>query len=231
MRNWDIVSHLAIRLAALGCSTIIFASSFPADAQDADDSGNPVLESYDLPNPGASWSFLFTDRHGIEYEQDWKRLADEQIRGKQVNRYRVASTTRIFDAETRAWMVTLDRDGQTLYSAEPNLELLQLPLYAGKTWVARYAWTDHASGRSWDVVDHYEVKGQETITVPAGTFESWRYESHPVGNGEVSHTVWLVPELGITVKAESVFSEQHYKGPGKSRRELIWYSKVEHSGQ
>jgi hypothetical protein len=205
---------------------IVLIFNGPSLAQDVIDASKPVLESYDLPPVGAAWSFLFTDRRGIEHQQDWERLADGELRGKKVNRYRVGNTTRIFDALTRGWMATLDESGRPLYSADPYQEVVQLPLYEGKAWITRYSWRDHAGGQSWhEMVDRLEVKGLTTITVPAGTFEAWLYESRPVANNEVTHTVWLVPDLGITVRAESIYSEQHYKGPGKTKRELTWFWK------
>lgn len=98
----------------------------------------------------------------------------------------------------------------------PGNYIVQFPLYQGKTWKQSYTaveWTYHEENDSWvqtseiSVEVESEVKGIESVTVPAGTFEAYRIEGMYYTFKMVRSVVWYSPEVKNSVKGEAYVIE------------------------
>lgn len=134
-------------------------------------------------------------------------------------------TKAYFDQANGAWLMTL-LDGKPRTSAEPSSMDYEWPLQVGKKWVARYKYDDHTSGQSWSPIEQtWTVEGTETITVPAGTFETFRLRSTPGQNVAQVTIRWFAPSVGLYVKQRVDRNADHYQGAGWSIAELTEFQK------
>jgi hypothetical protein len=96
------------------------------------------------------------------------------------------------------------------------------PLEAGKNWKRQYKLKFHAQNREAPVENSYVVEAYEEVTVPAGTFKTFRVRSSDtLGNNNV---VWYSPELGLFAKQVLQRTEKHPQGPGRRESVLKAYS-------
>lgn len=98
----------------------------------------------------------------------------------------------------------------------PGNYIVQFPLYLGRMWEERYKfveWTYDEEKDEWvqtseiDVEIEAEVKAIEPVTVPAGTFESFRIETMYYTFKMVKSVVWYSPEVKNSVKGEAYVIE------------------------
>lgn len=98
----------------------------------------------------------------------------------------------------------------------PGNYIVQFPLYQGKTWNEAYTfveWTYNEEDETWAqsseiaVEIEAEVKGIESVTVPAGTFESYRIEVMYYTFKIVKSVIWYSPEIKNSVKGEAYVIE------------------------
>ncbi|ANK80039.1 MAG: hypothetical protein TEF_12580 [Rhizobiales bacterium NRL2] len=131
-------------------------------------------------------------------------------------------TTSFYDRETRTWTATLDRDGTVKTYIDPHAGYYDWPLFVGKSWRPSYAFHDVAGGNSWSgIAPSLEVAAIETVTVPAGTFETLRIESGPGNNVGFEATYWYAPSIGLIVKSDWARTTNHYQGPGGARETVL----------
>lgn len=134
-------------------------------------------------------------------------------------------TKTYLERATGSWFLTTF-DEKPRASAEPSWGDFEWPLRVGKTWVARYQYNDHVGGRSWSGSEQsWRVEATETITVPAGTFETFRLRSAPGRNVSIITTRWYAPALGLYVKQRTERTAGHYQGAGWSSVELTEYKR------
>lgn len=90
----------------------------------------------------------------------------------------------------------------------PPLKYFDFPLFVGKTWEGRSVKTDLKTGASYTHILHGAVTGKENITIPAGTFETYKIvlniemlegRKRTVGK-DVS---WYAPAARRTVRSET----------------------------
>lgn len=86
------------------------------------------------------------------------------------------------------------------------------PLEVGKTWTKKYESTNHMTKRNISYESTQKVEAHEEVTVPAGTFKTFRVSTRTsIGDENV---VWFSPDLGIWVKAQMRRSAKHPAGAG-----------------
>lgn len=129
------------------------------------------------------------------------------------------------DAATTNWMASYDVDGKLTTSASPHNGRLDFPLWVGKKWRSTYDFTNHEENRTWyGMSPSREAVALETVTTPAGTFETIRIESGPGKGVGFRETVWYAPDIGVSVKRVSERTRDHYRGPGgRTESVLIAY--------
>jgi hypothetical protein len=100
------------------------------------------------------------------------------------------------------------RSGQgdgTNYS--PAIKYVQVRGRIGESWVSRSTETNIKTGKTRVYVVRARIDGKETVTVPAGSFETFRIvlSSEVQDDGKVNtgqDTSWFSPQVGRSVKSE-----------------------------
>ncbi|WP_046568651.1 hypothetical protein [Paraburkholderia fungorum] len=121
------------------------------------------------------------------------------------------------------------RAPQAVYS--PSNEMLRFPLFVGKSWEARYTYSNGA----WTANDDRSatVAAIERVQTPAGAFDafridstiSWSGASVSSGAGHAHETDWYAPSVGRVVKQEyQDVPNNKNVAPTATRFELIRYS-------
>lgn len=166
-----------------------------------------------LNNSGGTGSYTRIIQHETYNGQPVFAAASPDNRGRAV-----------FNQGTGAWIADL-LDGKLQRASTPSSMDYQWPLQIGKNWAAKYDFTDHLAGKSWAIAQNWAVEATETVTVPAGTFDTFRLQSIPVQNVAVVTTRWYAPSLGVFVKQRAERDSSHYQGPGWTTTELAEYTK------
>jgi hypothetical protein len=133
--------------------------------------------------------------------------------------------------------VFANNPGPTLYQLPPNGSFIglfngetpvmtfdppagyQWPLEVGKSWTAKYNMVLHQNNRVIPVEAKSTVEAYEDVTMPAGTFKTFRVRtSDNQGNENVN---WFSPELGVFVKQKLTRTAASPSGPGTRETELV----------
>jgi hypothetical protein len=120
----------------------------------------------------------------------------------------------------------VDRDGKTITTAQPGYadigeKLLPFPLAIGKTWETEVRGRSAERGIVTTYQNRFTVLTQEEITVPAGTFKTFKIkheQTHSRGRGGTNRWgvryFWYAPEVGYYVK-------RHWE-PKESVDQFFW---------
>ncbi|MDO9132450.1 hypothetical protein [Hydrogenophaga sp.] len=118
----------------------------------------------------------------------------------------------LHDPVSFALVATISPDGKPFMAFDPPIDYAW-PLSVGQTWSSQYTVTLHASGAKVPLKRDFKVEAIEDVTVPAGTFKTWRI-SWKDSTGE-TETRWISPALGIaTVKRHVERPVTHAQGAG-----------------
>jgi hypothetical protein len=98
------------------------------------------------------------------------------------------------------------------------------PIEVGKTWTREQRVTFHAAKRTASYSLTQKVEAYEDVTVPAGTFKTFKVSSES-SQGE-QNLFWFSPELGIFVKQSLKRTAAHAQGPGTREIELLSYTRA-----
>ncbi|HXW83103.1 MAG TPA: hypothetical protein VEJ86_01755 [Candidatus Binataceae bacterium] len=133
---------------------------------------------------------------------------------KQTGQFEAGAFTLEFDPRM---CVTQSQVNNTLTRYRPCDQSAMFPLATGKTWTARYGISSGGSEFS-QLTGTGTVRGIESVTVPAGTFQAYRIDSR---HGPADRTtLWYVPEpVGFFVKAQS-------SSPTELNYELVSYHRA-----
>jgi hypothetical protein len=104
-----------------------------------------------------------------------------------------------------------NHDTPTEYEFSPPYPAYVFPLEAGKSWSLRVTATDPVTGQRNSVRVDGEVLGSESVSTPAGAFDTIKVRRHVyAGDWEsvrretnIIETDWYAPALGRTVRSES----------------------------
>jgi len=114
-----------------------------------------------------------------------------------------------------AWL--LDRvKGAVETRATPAYRGFAWPLEPGKEWEARYRWEHPGDRQTEDRVRRHKVQAQETIAVPAGSFQTLHVVVKDPA-GKVVSEYWYAPAAKWFVK------DRAYLSSGVRERELVEY--------
>ncbi len=97
------------------------------------------------------------------------------------------------------------RDSPRLTS-DPGYELLRFPMEVGKKWDFKTRWQFKQSGAKGGARLDVEVKGMESVKVPAGEFEAYKLEASGFMNADsgrnwrASATYWYAPKAKSIVR-------------------------------
>jgi hypothetical protein len=99
---------------------------------------------------------------------------------------------------------------------DPGNYIVQFPLYVGQTWDEDYTfveWTYQEETDTWTQTSEItveieaQVKGIESVTVPAGTFEAYKIEVMYYTFKMVKSVIWYSPEVKNSIKGEAYVIE------------------------
>ena len=123
--------------------------------------------------------------------------------------------------ETGEWFGFVGVDGKLAIRWEPPISY-DWPLETGKSSIKQYQVKLPGAENLVPMEYRMEVEGVEEVTVPAGTFRTYRIKSgDSLGNSAVE---WYSPDLRLWVKRSMERSDKHPAGPG--RREIVLKSQT-----
>jgi len=103
----------------------------------------------------------------------------------------------------------LDGTGNMNTYNPPRQDLPGEPLYVGKKWESA-SFQTISSGSATHRVDKFQVLTYEAISIPAGSFKTFKIRQDLKNNfGEGFQIYWVDVETGIKIKREAVF--RHYR--------------------
>jgi hypothetical protein len=182
----------------------------------------PTAESYVPPPVGTSWERMQTDTgsygsgssksNGLRGERTWQ--------GKKVMTYELANGT-VFTEADGAWIGIFKGDTPVI-TWDPPLNW-QYPLTVGKSWTREPRITIHAAKRTIPYKEEQKVEAYEDVTVPAGTFRTFKVRS--ISSLGDDNLIWFSPEMGVFVKVLNTRTAKHSQGPGTRVIELLSYKR------
>lgn len=156
---------------------------------------------------GDSWSYRqmdgFTNEVTSEFTRRVVAISDKEITTFQEMKGSNDKKTIFYDRE---WNL-LD-SGDVQY--KPPMKLVPHPIHVGDTWRIRYGGTSLKTGQNATCSGTGKFTGVETVTVPAGTFQTGRIEINTEcrgtdANAEIAryHNLeWYAPGIGRIIKGQ-----------------------------
>jgi hypothetical protein len=178
----------------------------------------PRAERYVAPPLGSTWTSdqRNTGSYGAGNRQVHTRRGEKMWQGQQVVTFEGTDATIIALPGTGRWAGFFKGD-TPLVTWDPPVGW-EWPLEVGKSWTKDYTVTMHAAKRSVPFNMTQKVEAYEDVTVPAGTFKTFKVSTKDtLGNDNIA---WFSPELGIFVKQSLRRTEKHAAGPGTREAEL-----------
>ncbi len=191
-----------------------------------------TLAAADRPDvrPGDSWTYEHTT-----FPSEAKRQFTVRVREVTDNGI-VTGGPASGSVFSRHWALEESKNAQGItYRAEPGRPLVQFPLDVGKRWNGNLTatladgWVQRWQGQA-------VVEKTESITVPAGTFDSYliRYEGYyntrnGASNVRWVESIWYAPEARRWVKRDWTWSTSSPHGgtySERQREELLSFSRA-----
>lgn len=146
-----------------------------------------------FPKPGTR--LVFDKTTGDQRETiAWTVVDETAYRERLVVRLISNAGFEFYDLETKSWMATmLHGKMQEVY---PHNGQLSSPLWVGKSWPAKFLYT-RRDGSQAEQNRTWTVEARETISVPAGSFDTFRIRS---AGDNLTITLWYAPELQFFVR-------------------------------
>lgn len=182
------------------------ANAVPATLHDH----NAPVSAPALPSIGDFWRYRGSNQNGSDAPM-YKVAA---VRGDRFEIHYVSNINEQMTLVLNADWNPISQLGQRNAEAikfEPFAPNFQFPLEPGKKWRGQYK-GECGPTCSFDVDYEYEVRGWETIAVPAGKFEALRIDSkdnyrHLFGMTSTGkRSAWFVPEIRHPVKFEYFYN-------------------------
>lgn len=143
--------------------------------------------------------------------RDWEGRAVRALEGKDF--------TTLSDPATGRWIAQV-KGTSPIISWDPPIGW-EWPLTVGKTWTRKHRATLHATKQTIDFEGTWVVESYEDVTVPAGTFKSFKVRySDNIGNENVN---WWSPQIIANAKIKVARTSLHRSGAGTIDQELVSY--------
>lgn len=195
---------LAVAVASAGCAT--FA---PPRAD------GPVFSPV-----GSSWTYELRDSgsFGSAKRQVTNKSVGEQTwQGRKYRGLEIAEGTRLSNPVTGEWVAVVKGDA-AIVTYDPPIGY-DWPLTVGKTFTRNFRVTNHVRKQTTDVQATFKVEAYEEVTVPAGTFKTFKIVyADSTGFESVN---WFNPDGAGWVKIRSQRTSKHSAGPGTRERDLV----------
>jgi len=203
---------IALFLGVAACATVYEEAPAPEDA---------VKTNFVAPKIGTRLTYrTFIDKNTVKQE-DWVVVTPAQNFDRPVYALKSGSKMIVRHQNNGNWVATFIGTKKTK-SATPDDDQMRHPLWVGKKWMSAFVYDDYLADRQWSPVQNFwSVEARETITVEAGTFDTFRLKSDPGLHSSIISTIWFSPELGIEIKRQWERLDDHYLGAQKGRVELV----------
>jgi hypothetical protein len=182
----------------------------------------PKAERYVAPALGTVWV------NSVERTGSYGSGAI-QARGKRGERMLQGSPVIEFDGATGTILARPNGDWLGIYKGDTPMVTWDPPLHwlwpieVGKSWTRAQRVTNHGTKLTTSYEITQKVEAYEDVTVPAGTFKTFRISTVNTLGDE--NTVWFSPNLGIFVKQVNKRTNKHALGVGTQSSELIGYTR------
>lgn len=179
----------------------------------------PRAETYVAPPLGSTWVSMRRDSgsYGSSAVQVAGKRGERMWQGRQAVTFEGPDATIVALPEGGRW-VGMFKGDTPLITWDPPVGW-EWPLEVGKTWTRSHTVTMHAAKRTMPFQSTQKVEAYEEVTVPAGTFKTFKVSTvDTLGNENVA---WFSPALGIFVKQSLRRTAKHAAGPGSRDTELV----------
>jgi hypothetical protein len=177
-----------------------------------------VAERYVPPPVGATVEYRATNTgsFGSGTTLITMKVSEATYEGRTLRQYETAGS-KTLQSPSAGTVAVLGPTGQPLMRYNPPLDF-KFPLVVGKTWTADHELTVGPATKL-PMKTSWKVETYEQVTVPAGTFNSWRLVM--TDNFGFRQTTWSVPEtMGMFAKRISERPEGHPQGAGTQMLEM-----------
>jgi len=176
------------------------ATVAPAPTTAATPTGTPTDSANGVPvwKPGYEWAFQYESPTG-NGTYIWHVDREEAIDG--VAHYVIKTGTReIFYRKSDFASSRETVDGVIVMKHTPSRLNYIWPMYVGQVWDQTILEERPKDRQSDERVDTVMVEAEETVTVPAGTFKTFRIVRRNKKSGAVRYELWYAPQLKQWVK-------------------------------
>jgi hypothetical protein len=195
--------------AGLGLAALLLAGCASAP---------PVAQRYVPPPVGATVEYRMTNTgsFGSGTSTLTMKVSEANWEGRTLKKYESPGGATLQTASAGT-VVVLDPAGRPVMRYDPPLDY-SFPLVVGKTWTMNHELTVGA-GTKMPMRTSWKVESYEDVTVPAGTFQSWRLVM--TDNFGFRQTTWSVPEkMGMFAKRITERAPGHPQGAGTQVLEM-----------
>lgn len=178
----------------------------------------PRAEKYTAMPVGSTWvsQVRATGSYAPSPPEVQARIVQVDYKGQTHSGFQTGPNTMV-QAPTGDWMALLAPDGKPMLSWDPPIGF-NWPIEVGKTWSRSFKFTNHANNQAMDIVADAVVEAYEEVTVPAGTFKTFRI--HVTNNVGADEMFWMSPEYGLFVKQVLKRTDKAPQGAGVREAEL-----------
>ena len=201
-------------------ATVAILSTVPVYAQ----TDAPKAERVVWPPPGSTLTMNFKLSGSLgsgmrevtvqwlgEVDWDGKRVMGLQVGAPGAHNY--------FDAQRR--LLANVRDGKPIVTFQPYETIYDWALFVGKSWLTEFQEIHHDRNQTLEEKLVYTVEAFEEITIPAGTFKTFRIR---FVTPQQRYVVWYEPKLGMEIKRGHERYAAHPFGVGTHQMEAISYA-------
>jgi hypothetical protein len=169
---------------------------------------------------GSSWVQTQTDTGSYgngNSAHSWQVVGDRDWQGRKVGAIQGGQLTILFDPASTKW-IAFQSGGKPVLSWDPPIGW-DFPLTVGSTWSTKHKFTIYAAKRTVPLEVKFNVEAYEEVTVPAGTFRTFRI--HTVDNLGNDNVTWWSPEIGLFIKRIQTRTAKSAAGPGTRETQLV----------
>jgi hypothetical protein len=182
----------------------------------------PRAERFPTPQIGTTYTIERSDTgsFGSGTTQITLKVAERMWEGKRMIAY-VAPRNVTVSTPEGLWAAILAPDEKPIMIFDPPIGW-EYPLEVGKTWTKSYRVTIPATKQTIPFDSTSKVEAYEQVTVPAGTFKTFKIvSSDTTGIETVS---WSNPEVGMFIKRSETRTAKYPAGPGTRETQLVSYT-------
>ena len=201
-----------MRVTIFGCSAAIWLLVLASGC-----ATSPRWEQYSAPPAGTTWTNQFRSSGSYAGPAEVNsRMGQVTFNGKPHIAFHNGPTTLVALPDGK-WVTLLGADGKPVNSWDPPTSF-EWPMYVGREWKSSFKVVNHANSRTVAINANYVVEAFEDVTVPAGSFRTYRVRmTNDQGD---DNTWWFCPDNGLFVKQKLIRTAGSPSGPGIREAEL-----------